>query len=184
MHAGNCQQEDKLAELFGEYKNLVFRTAYLVLGSREDAEDALQEVFVHVFRALDSYDARKASYSTWIHRITVNHCLNRLRSRPMFVPLGQAEQVGGDPGGVEGGAIERQLVRQALECLGDNARAVVVLRYLWDLSYAEIACILDVPLGTVKSRLSVALETVRQRIGLGVGPRCAERAKVRKEAAE
>ena len=77
----NCLSGDEHAysALFEQYKALVYRTAYLMLGSANDAEDTLQEVFTQVFRALHTYDAGRSAFSTWLHRITVNACLTHRR---------------------------------------------------------------------------------------------------------
>src|SRR5688572_28580212 len=68
------------AALFDQYKNLVFKTAYLMLGDAPEAEDALQEVMWQVYRSRQSYYPHRGAFTTWLHRLTVNHCLNRQRS--------------------------------------------------------------------------------------------------------
>jgi RNA polymerase sigma-70 factor (ECF subfamily) len=162
------QAGDQLAfaALFDQYKNLVYRTAYLMLGSEADAEDALQEVFVQVYRALASYDPAKAAFTTWLHRITVNHCLNRQRKRRPL-SLTPADLDGRDGHGLspERSVEQDETIRAALAHLSDKLQAVVVLRYAWDLTYAEIGLVLDIPAGTVKSRLSAALTTMRRTLG-------------------
>jgi RNA polymerase sigma-70 factor (ECF subfamily) len=168
-----CQAGDDEAfgVLFEQYKNLVYRTTYLTLGSQADAEDILQEVFLRVHRALDGYDPRRGSFSTWLYRITVNRCLNQRRSRPAAVSL---EEIACEDGTVLGAdaashaapyLAERHAtddsVRRALDRLNPKLRVVVILRHYWDLSYAEIAEIMDLPLGTVKSRLNNAMQQMR-----------------------
>lgn len=150
------------AALFEQYKNLVFKTAYLMLGDAPEAEDALQEVMWQVYRSLHTYDPQRGAFTTWLHRLTVNHCLNRQRSgsRVSAVSIDHATGYASPEVLVE---IDDSL-RYMLQGLSDKHRAVVVLRYVWDLSYEEIAAILDVPLGTVQSRLHVALKQVRERM--------------------
>ena len=70
---------EAFAALFEQYKNLVFRSAYLILENVHDAEDALQEVFVLVYKSLASFDPGKGAFSTWLYRITINYCLNQRR---------------------------------------------------------------------------------------------------------
>jgi RNA polymerase sigma-70 factor, ECF subfamily len=154
-------------ELFERTKNLVFRTAYLMLGDAGDAEEALQEVFVLVYRSLAGYDPHKGAVTTWLHRITINYCLSTLRKRRVISQPLDVEH----PGLVSDPA-DHSMVRladvdalaQAVRSLNAEQRAVVVLRYYWELPYSEIAQVLGVPLGTVKSRLDRAIKTLRRRL--------------------
>lgn len=156
------------AEVFDQYKNLVYRTAYLMLGDAHDAEDALQEVFLQAYRALRSYDPAKGAFTTWLHRITVNHCLNRQRKDRVGETINDVRW-----DSLAGHASPEHLVEsddslhRMLGTLTEKQRAVVVLRFVWDLSYDEIAQILDIPLGTVQSRLHGALKAVRERLTEG-----------------
>ncbi|MBN1312000.1 MAG: RNA polymerase sigma factor [Anaerolineae bacterium] len=156
------EDEKNFTALFQQYKNLVYKTAYLMLGSTRDAEDALQEVFLKVHRSLDTFDPSRGAFTTWIYRITVNHCLNRQRRRSITVfPLREMPGYHPSP---ESQIMKDQVLEQALDSLSDKLRVVVVLRYYADLPYAEIGEILDVPLGTVKSRLNQALSNMRQSL--------------------
>jgi RNA polymerase sigma-70 factor, ECF subfamily len=164
MHRGSVDEE-QFAEMFHRYKNLVLKTAYLILGSAQEADDVLQDVFLKVHGSLHTYDASKGAITTWLYRITVNQCLNRkrgwrvitvslgdhLRSRALHVPSG------------EGRIDEEQAMIEALGMLSEKLRAVVVLRYYADLPLSDIADMLDIPLGTVKSRLNKALDVLRRR---------------------
>ena len=155
---------EAFATLFEQYKNLVYKTAYLMLGERTEAEDALQEVFIQVYKSLSSFDPRKGAFTTWLHRITFNHCLNhRRRKHPFTLPLEDVSPaLKSEFPGTQ--LAEEQVLQLAVGKLTDKQRAVVILRYFWDLPYAEIAQILDVPLGTVKSRIDLALKTLRKVI--------------------
>ncbi len=151
------------AALFEQYKNLVYKTAYLMLGDRNEAEDALQEVFVQVYKSLDRYDPARAVFSTWLYRLTINHCSNRRRSRrrltlPWDDELAAVVKVEFPSMRLA----EEEAMQQAIQGLSSKQRAVIILRYFWDLPYAEIAEVLDLPLGTVKSRINLALRTLRQ----------------------
>jgi len=153
---------EAFAILFERYKNLVYKTAYLMLGERTEAEDALQEIFVQVYKSLSGFDPGKAAFTTWLYRVTFNYCLNHRRKKhPFTLPL---EDISPTPKSEFPGTqlAEEEALQQALERLTDKQRAVVILRYFWDLPYAEIAQILDVPLGTVKSRIDLALKTLRK----------------------
>ncbi len=152
---------DAFAALFEQYKNLVYKTAYLMLGDAAEAEDALQDVFIHVYRSLKSYDPAKGAFTTWLHRITINHCLNRRRRyQPVCQPLD--EQLASES--FTSRFAEQEVVWNAVQQLSDKQRAVVILRYYNDLPYADIASILDIPVGTVKSRLNLALRTLLEAL--------------------
>lgn len=151
-------------ELFVRYKNLVYKTAYLLLRDRGEAEEALQEVFVLVFKSLSSFDPQKGALATWLYRITVNHCLSqRRRRRPWVKPPEELERMGTVEPALADSA-EREAMVQAIGRLSDKQRVVVILRFYWDLPYAEIAQVLNIPLGTVKSRIDLALRTLRKSL--------------------
>ncbi len=159
--------QQAFSSLFEQHKNLVYKTAFLMLGSPEDAEDALQEVFLQVHRSLGTFDPSKGALTTWLHRITVNHCLNRRRKHgfltssidkvpPILLPDRAASY--------EDRLGEEEAMMQALDRLSQKLRAVVVLRYYSDLSHHEISEVLSIPVGTVKSRLDLALRTLRTTV--------------------
>jgi RNA polymerase sigma-70 factor (ECF subfamily) len=150
------------AELFEQYKNLVYKTAYLVLNDAAEAEDALQEIFLSVHGSLGSFDPQKGAFTTWLYRVTLNYCLNHRRKQKHS----SLESLYPPPSvGFPGEQLANEdAVWQAMQSLSDKLRSVVILRYYWDLPYAEIAQILDLPLGTVKSRLDLALKTLRKII--------------------
>jgi len=164
-----CQtgDEEAFAALFHQYKNLVYKTAYLMLDSADEAEDVLQEVFLQVHRSLSTFEPSKGAFTTWLHRVTVNHCLSRQRKRyPLLLGLGgkaprDSERTASSQARLE----DEETVRQALDQLSDKLRTVLILRYYSGLSYAEMAQVLSIPIGTVKSRLDLALSTLRKELG-------------------
>lgn len=158
--------EAAFAALFEQYKNLVYRTACQMTGSEREAEDVLQDVFVKVHRSLSSYDASRGAFTTWLHRITVNECLNRGRKRrPDPLPPDEvAATHNGRSPSPERALETHQTVRTALGVLSGKLRAVVVLRYGWDMTYEEIGDVLGIPIGTVKSRMYAALHQMRDAI--------------------
>ncbi|MBC7262226.1 MAG: sigma-70 family RNA polymerase sigma factor [Chloroflexi bacterium] len=163
VHRCQAGDEHAFAALFDKYKNLVYKTAYLMLGDASAAEDALQEVFIQLHRSLSSFQPSKGALTTWLYRITVNYCLNQRRTwRLPTLPLGQA------PGlslpSPEGQLGEEETIQLALDRLSAKLKAAVILRYYWELSYAEIAQILGIPVGTVKSRLNQALNVLREEL--------------------
>ena len=166
--AKQCRIDD-LEALFRNYKEMVFKTAYLILGSAEEADDVLQEVFIKVHKSWGTYDPERGALSTWLRRITVNHCISeRRRKRPPLVSLDGLEEQGFDPPDADAELPEELLIKQeqkerigrAIRSLDRKHRAVLVLRYSDGLSYDEIAEVLKIPLGTVKSRLNTAVKAL------------------------
>lgn len=159
--------------LFQQYYKLVFKTAYLMVGSKEEAEDVLQEAFVAMWRSRKTFDPDKGKLTTWLCRITVNQCNSRRRMKSVAsVSLDEAKNDGFDlpdtsaqlPDELCTKHWEYEQVLKAIGSLDGKHRAAVILRYFGDLSYEEIAQVLDIPLGTVKSRLSQALRMLHREI--------------------
>ena len=159
--------------LYRQYEKLVFRTAYLITGSKEAAEDALQEVFVSVWRSRHTYDPSKGKLTTWLHRITVNQCSKKKPGKtPAAVSLEEKridlpEMKRSEPEDVLVDKMEYDRLLEAMDKLDTKYRSVLVLRYFNDLSYQEIAEALEIPLGTVKSRLNQSLRYLKEQINPG-----------------
>jgi RNA polymerase sigma factor (sigma-70 family) len=161
-------------ELFRQYERQVYRTAYLITGSKEAAEDVLQEVFVSVWKFRRTYDSGKGKISTWLHRVTVNECLRKkARKTPVIISL---DEKGIDPAEMKHKTrpeeiaitrMEYERLLKAMEALDAKHRSVLVLRYFNDLSYQEIAEALEIPLGTVKSRLNQSLRYLKIQMESG-----------------
>jgi len=159
--------------VFQDYREMVFKTAYLMTGSKEEAEDILQEVFVSVWRSRNTFNPKKGKLSTWIYRITVNQCLSRRRrKRPALLSLEEKNinlpdiKPEGQPEEALVTRLEYEKLVKAMDALDGRHRSVLVLRYFNDLSYDEIAHITGVPLGTVKSRISQALRSLRAQMSI------------------
>ena len=159
--------------LYRQYEKLVFRTAYLITGSKEAAEDALQEVFVSVWRSRHTYDPGKGKLTTWLHRITVNQCSKRKPGKtPATVSLEEKgvdlpEMKRSQPDDILVSKLEYDRLLRAMDKLDTKHRSVLVLRYFNDLSYQEIAEALEIPLGTVKSRLNQSLRYLKEQMNPG-----------------
>lgn len=143
--------------LVERYQNAIYNLAYRMLGSPEEAEDAAQEIFVRVYRQLARYDAERR-FSTWVLTIATNYCIDQLRRRRMqLVPLEQiVPWARSRETGPEGQSLDREArdeMQGLLRELPEKYRAVLILRYWQDLSCAEIAEILKLPEGTVKTQL-------------------------------
>lgn len=152
--------------LVAETETYVYNLAYRILGNAQEAEDMTQDVFVRVWRALPEFRA-DSKFTTWLYRIVVNTSLNRrrqLRAELQTVDRDDAldglalprEASGADPSAA---AIDRETIAAlwaAVERLSAKYRLVIALFYQEGLSYEEIAELLALPLGTVKSHLSRA----------------------------
>lgn len=164
--------------LFQQYRGLVFKTAYLMTGSREEAEDILQEVFVSVWKSRHTFSPMKGKLTTWLHRITINQSSKHRKKQPAFLSLEKVIEAGFHlPETKRSELPEESLINKseyeelmkALNSLDSKHRPVLVLRYLNDLSYSEIAQVLDIPLGTVKSRINHALRSLREQLSIHRG---------------
>ena len=165
IRGSQARDEQAFAALFHKYKDLVYKTAYLQLANAREAEDALQEVFIKVYKSLDAYDPEKGAFTTWLYRITVNYCFNQRRRRRLpLLSLDKGPPLTSRTLPEDQLDEEAETVQQAVGRLSEKLRAVVILRYYWELPYNEIAQILDIPLGTVKSRLNQALRTLRKEL--------------------
>ena len=164
--------------LFQQYRGLVFKTAYLMTGSREEAEDILQEVFVSVWKSRHTFSPMKGKLTTWLYRITVNQSSKHRKKQPVLLSLDEARADGfhlpettsselPDEALVSKWEYERLI--KAVNSLDSKHRPVLVLRYFDDLSYSEIAQVLDIPLGTVKSRINHALKFLREQLSIQQG---------------
>jgi RNA polymerase sigma-70 factor (ECF subfamily) len=145
-----------LRPLWEAYGDRVYRLCARILGQRADAEDATQEVFLRILAKASSFSGR-SRFSTWVYRLTVNHCLNdRARRGRHWAPLDD-ERLPPATGASAVSAVEaRDRLDALLARLAPDHRAVLLLREVEGLSYAECAEVLEVPVGTVMSRLSRA----------------------------
>lgn len=169
--------EEAFAYLLGVYQNPVYGLISHIVEDRSDAADILQEVFVKVFRKIGQFRG-ESSLKTWIYRIAVHEASNqrrswlrRLRREPVSLDEDAKEpstpQSRGDtPYQALEQAERRELVQRALSSLAQPYRAVVVLREIEGLSYEEIAQVLGVAEGTIKSRLMRGRELLRRKLAV------------------
>lgn len=142
--------------------------AYRWLGDREESRDACQEAAARALAAGDRYDTSRPFYP-WYYRILKNLCFDRLRGRHRepVLPAEGVETRAADQPGAEGRLLQRErsrAVARALARLAGEQREVIELRHFQDLSYEEMAEILEVPVGTVMSRLYRARKRLRQEM--------------------
>jgi RNA polymerase sigma-70 factor (ECF subfamily) len=168
-------------ELYQRTVHRVFGLALRLSGDREDAAELTQEVYVRVFRHLERFRGQ-SSLETWIFRVTLNHCRSRLGRRRLPVQsldgpaeadaeTASAEPVdpARDPEQQASAGETRRRVAAALAELPLTFREAVVLRDLEGLDYAEIATLLGVPIGTVRSRIARGRDQLRQIFARSVG---------------
>ena len=148
--------ERAFRRLVEKHHALVFSVVRGIMGQRDEVEDVVQEVFIKIYRNLSGYrgDSR---FSTWIYRIARNEALNaRSRFRPRTEPIDESSTLASSEAGPEE-RIERERAKRLLEdllaALDDQQRIAIELRYLGEKSYAEIADIMDIPIGTVKTHI-------------------------------
>ena len=157
-------------ELVVRYSPKVFGLCFSMLGNHADAEDASQEAFLKAYRAIATYIEAQASFSTWLYRITSNACIDLARQRARRPWISMDAEVEEEDGAVAfqvpdesplqdetfAAKWSAEKVRSAIGTLSEGFRTVLQLRDIEGLSYMEVASILDVREGTVKSRLARA----------------------------
>lgn len=166
--AGDAAAWERLVE---QNNRRIFNLCYRFTGSRDEAEDLTQEVFIRMYRTLSSYDVQRGAFTTWVTTVTRNLLVDHFRKRKMD-RMTESLDAGSGPeeeglslaekladGGVApdrhvGRRETQELVQKALEKLSPELREAVILRDLQDMDYREIAQALNVPEGTVKSRIN------------------------------
>jgi RNA polymerase sigma-70 factor (ECF subfamily) len=182
------QQRDERAftEMVRLYQHKVYNLVYRMVGSREEAEDVAQEVFVTVFKHVDTFRG-DAKFSTWLYRIATNHTRNRLkylgrrsynstseldeaaeRELAQTQPSTMRPHIAAPDAVLEGLQLER-VVQEGIAQLEPDHREVLVLRDVENLSYDEIAAITGVAEGTVKSRLHRARLALKEHMAKHLG---------------
>ena len=155
-------------ELAQKFERELYLTCYGILGHREDAADALQETMLRAWRGFRGFRG-EAQWRTWFHRIAVNTSIDMIRKRRPETSLNAMTEEGFDPADtrvnvsaeLEAGE-RRQRLREAIGKLDEKDRSLIVLRDVRGMSYDELAHILRLPQGTVKSRLNRARERLKR----------------------
>jgi RNA polymerase sigma-70 factor (ECF subfamily) len=161
VRAAQRGSREDFEALFAAHWRRAHRTAWLVVHDAEAAEDIAQEAFIAALKAFDSFDRRRP-FGPWLTRIVINRAIDWARARrlravgPTVAPAGY--------GGIEEPLYSQEIVA-ALAALPAEQRAVVVLRHLLEYSPGEIAELLDLPRGTVNSRLRRALDRLGGMLG-------------------
>jgi RNA polymerase sigma-70 factor (ECF subfamily) len=161
VRAAQRGSEEAVEALFRRHWRRSHRAAYLIVRDADAAEDIAQEAFLSALRALDRFDRRRP-FRPWLHRIVVNRAIDHSRARTLRREVGEdaaGEPAGGDPEGT----LDPDL-STALAGLDPEQRAAIVLRYLLEYTPGEIARMLDLPRGTVNSRLRRGLDQLAEAL--------------------
>jgi RNA polymerase sigma-70 factor (ECF subfamily) len=159
-------EPDGAAGLFERYSAPLLRFCDRMLANRAEAEEVTQEVFLKMITRVEQYDGR-AAVSSWLYAIAANACRDRLRrsKRAVVVPLEVVAEAPSKENGAEIRIQERQrraAVRRALDRLSDDQREALVLARYHGMPYAEIARVLEITEGAVKTRIFRAVETLKE----------------------
>ncbi|PPA71117.1 RNA polymerase sigma factor SigW [Jeotgalibacillus proteolyticus] len=170
---GDQQAFGEIVEL---YKDRVFHVCYRMLGNRHEAEDMAQEAFLRAYTNIHKFDVDR-KFSTWLYRIATNLCIDRIRKKKPDYYLDA--EVSGTEGltmysqiQADGRLPEEEVesmeiqesIQKEISLLPDKYRSVIVLKYIEELSLKEISEILDLPLGTVKTRIHRGREALRKQL--------------------
>lgn len=168
--------QNAFSDIVNLYQNRLYQVCYRMLGNKHEAEDIAQEAFVRAYTNLHTFD-QKRKFSTWLYRIATNLCIDRIRKKKPDYYL-DAEVAGTDGLDMYSQiAADDQLPEEQLEQmelqdriqyeisrLPDKYRSAIVLKYMEELSLQEISEILDLPLGTVKTRIHRGREALRKQL--------------------
>ncbi|MBD8069806.1 RNA polymerase sigma factor SigW [Bacillus sp. PS06] len=168
--------QNAFAEIVELYKDKVYQISYRMVGNRHEAEDIAQEAFLRAYININSYDINK-KFSTWLYRIATNLSIDRLRKKKPDFYL-DAEVAGAEgltmysqvaaEGMLPEDKVEslelQETIQEAILKLPAKYRSVIVLKYIEELSLKEISEILDLPVGTVKTRIHRGREALRLQL--------------------
>ncbi|MEH7114611.1 RNA polymerase sigma factor SigW [Neobacillus niacini] len=168
--------QDAFADIVEIYSNSIYQLGYRMLGNRHEAEDIAQEAFIRAYVNIKSFN-QDLKFSTWLFRIATNLCIDRIRKKKPDYYL-DAEVSGTDgltmysqlssdsplPENELESLELQEIVQKEILKLPEKYRSVIVLKYIEELSLNEISEILDMPLGTVKTRIHRGREALRQQL--------------------
>ncbi len=170
-----CLSGDRaaFAEIVRRYQKQIFSLTYRLTNHVEDAQDLAQEVFLKLYQVLDKYDGNRPFFP-WMYKVASNVCYTALRKKPQqdvplekvieFAPLVPKKE--SQPEDYAEVKETQRLVQQAIAELPENYRVPLVLRYLEDLSYQQIAEVMDLPVTTIETRLFRGKSLLQKRLSL------------------
>ncbi len=169
MHRVAAGDEEAISELFDRFGSLVYKVAWQFQPNHAEAEEAVQEIFVRLWRTADRYDPRRAKLVTWVMLIARRHLIDRLRRsavRPTAVGFDgdlPDRPARAGPDGPPQTTESHAAIMKRMDDLPELQRTVIERAYLHGFTLREISEQLDAPLGTIKSALSRGLARLRQR---------------------
>jgi RNA polymerase sigma-70 factor (ECF subfamily) len=167
---------DAFAELVELYKDKIYQVAYRLVGNAQEAEDVAQETFLRVYANLGHYDPAY-KFSTWVYRIATNLSIDLLRKRKLVYSIDKeapgtdgidwhdrlADQQPNPEEQTITGELQVQ-VQQAIDSLSPKYRAIMILRYIEDLSLQEISEVVKLPISTIKTRIHRGRESLKKKL--------------------
>ncbi|UMZ72559.1 RNA polymerase sigma factor [Natranaerofaba carboxydovora] len=167
-------QLEAYEKLIKKYENKVYSLCYRYSGNYDDANDLAQEAFIKVFNSIDKFKG-KSAFSTWLYRVTANVCLDEMRKKkktPISIDKPQETEEGEvyfnlpdqkyNPEIIAEKNDLKQLVHKGISKLPKEQRIIIILREMEELSYEEISEVLEISIGTVKSRLNRARKNLKE----------------------
>lgn len=156
-------------QLMRRHEGKMYAVALRMCANREDAQDCMQEAMIRAYRAIENFRFQ-SSFATWIYRITMNTCLDELRRRKTrqatsldaMLDVGWSPASSDSPEGETLAGERKRELDKAIHSLPEDMRAAIILRDIQGYAYDEIAKILDVNVGTIKSRISRGREKLRE----------------------
>lgn len=169
LEAVRQRDTQALEELYEKYRGVCYALSQRILNDWQAAEEAVQDAFVAIWRRAETYRSEAGAVRTWILAITRNAAIDRLRreKKPRSqLPLFDDAIAESSTAREFGAIVDRELMSKALNDLPEEQRYAIELAYFGGYTYPEIAEALDVPVGTIKSRIRLALEKMRLAIKL------------------
>jgi RNA polymerase sigma-70 factor (ECF subfamily) len=159
------REEAALGALYDRHARAAFSLAYRIVGDPETAEEVVQEAFLIVWRRAETYRPERGAVRTWLLTVVRNRAIDTVRGKASTTPTTSVDDLPlvalDSPEAEAIRSVEARVVRDALSELPPEQREVVELAYFGGLSYPEVAARTGVPVGTVKSRMRLALERLR-----------------------
>lgn len=164
-------QSSAFETLVLRYQDRLYTAMISIVGSADEAEDVVQESFIQAYLKLDTFQ-QNSRFFTWLYRIAFNFALARRRRNRGHLSLDEAREKSGSEPSFDGDSPDTrmsktediQLVHRALALLSEDHRGILVLREMEDLAYEDIADVLHISIGTVRSRLNRARAALKQQL--------------------
>lgn len=158
-------KEQNFTKLIEDNKLRFYKTAKIILKNDDDIYDVLQEALISIYQKYDQLK-NKEYFSTWATRIVINKCYDLLRkNKKNIIPMDEKVEKDTKLAQYDEYEIDKYGIKEAMKTLNEDLKLIIILYYYNNYSVKEISQILDIPEGTVKSRLSKARETLKQKLG-------------------